>query len=206
VVNQLPPEIKDSADVVELVNLAKSKAGNHLDAIGALDALIETQGPSSESEGLIGGRYKKLYQEAFDPGDKARYLNDAIKHYELGMLLDLNDYYPSSNLPRLYRARKHTGDEDKARAVAQVVYFACRRARERGLVDEFLRPTLLGAAFDAGDVQAAETLHEEIVADGIAGWRLDTTLADLEMSLKHVDDPDRQRALRTVCDRLKGLL
>jgi hypothetical protein len=43
------------------------------------------------------------------PAEKRRYLGKAIESYEKGMQLDLNDYYPTSNLPRLYRAR---GDED----------------------------------------------------------------------------------------------
>ena len=206
IVGKLPPNIKDSPDVVELINLATSKAGNHLEAIGALEALIQSAGPTSEREGLLGGRYKKLYKQATDPADKARYLNEAIEHYERGMMLDLNDYYPSSNLPRLYRRRGRKGDDDKARSVAQVVYCACQRAKGRGAADEWLRPTLLGAAFDAGDVQAAETLYEDIVTEGIAVWKLDTTIADLELSLDHVADADRQAALRSVYDRLKALL
>jgi hypothetical protein len=36
-----------------------------------------------------------------NPEKKRGLLQDAIRHYEIRMTLDLNDYYPSCNLPRL---------------------------------------------------------------------------------------------------------
>lgn len=205
-VDKLPPDITDAAEVIELRNLARSKTGNHLDAIGALEVLIGTAGPSSEREGLIGGRYKKLSAEATDPADKARYLSKAIEHYDRGMMLDLNDFYPSSNLPRLYRERGLKGDADRAESVAQLVYWQCRREQQRGSTNEWLRPTMLGAAFDAGNVEAAEALFEEIVSSDISRWKLESTLDDLERSIKRIADPERQIALRAVYERLKTLL
>jgi len=205
-VPQLPADVAKQPSVSELTSLARSKLGNHRDAIAALEALIATAGPTSEREGLLGGRYKKLYAEAATDGDKRRYLNEAIRHYERGMMLDLNDYYPSSNLPRLYRARGAKGDAEKAVGVAQVVYHACLRARERKAVDEFLLPTLLGAAFDAGDVEAAQTLLDEIEGADTSTWKLATMLPDLELSLRHVTDAGQQAALSAMVTRLKQLI
>ena len=201
----LPPDVTRQASVIELANLATSKLGNHVQAITALEALIRDSGPTSEREGLLGGRYKKLYSQATG-AEKLRHLNNAIKHYELGMLLDLNDYYPSSNLPRLYRARGSRGDAEKAKATAQVVYFACQRARQRGASDDWLKPTLLGAAFDAGDVEAAEGLQDEIAQEGPAAWKLATTLDDLELSLQFVAEDTQRTALRDVLEGLRKLL
>src|SRR5499433_2508921 len=184
-VPQLPSDVAKQPSVSELTSLA---------------------GSTSEREGLLGGRYKKLYAEAATDGDKRRYLNEAIRHYERGMMLDLNDYYPSSNLPRLYRTRGAKGDAEKAVGVAQVVYHACLRARERKAVDEFLRPTLLGAAFDAGDVEAAQTLLDEIEGADTSTWKLATTLPDLELSLRHVTDAGQQAALSAMVTRLKQLI
>ena len=202
---RLPADVAKQASVTELMSLAHSKSGNHLEAIAALQTLIATLGPTSEREGLLGGRYKTLYAQASD-ADKRRYLNEAIKHYERGMMLDLNDYYPSSNLPRLYRARGAKGDAEKAIGVAQVVYHACLRARQRNATDEFLLPTLLGSAFDACDVDAARTLFDEIVATDTSKWKLDTTLPDLELSLRYVTGADGQAALRAIADQLKQLI
>jgi hypothetical protein len=204
-VTQLPSEIATQPKVVELVNLARSKLGDHLEAIGALEVLIQNFGSTSEREGLLGGRYKKLYRSATG-GDKARYLNRAIKHYELGMMQDLNDYFPSCNLPRLYRARGAPGDLKKAAEVAKVVLYACDRARSRNLADEWLRPTLLGAAFDAADVETARALLVEVEQEGAASWRVETTIEDLHDSLEYVPDEPRRSALTDIVARLRTLV
>jgi len=201
----LPPELAQQPNLVEVANLATSKLGDQEKAIAALEALIQSSGATSEREGLLGGRYKELYKAATG-ASKVRCLNSAITHYELGMMLDLNDYYPSSNLPRLYRARGWKGDTEKARAVAQVVYFACQRAKQRNASDKWLRPTLLGAAFDAGDVVAAEELSREIQQEGPEAWIMQTTLNDLEGSLQFVTEADKQSALREILDGLRQLL
>lgn len=205
-VDRVSADVKAQPNVAELTNLAKSKLGNHLEAIGALKSLIENSGPTSEREGLLGGRYKRLYAQASNAGEKTRFLNDAIKHYERGMMLDLNDYYPSSNLPRLYRLRGSKNDAAKAQAVAQVVFYACQRAKERGLADEWLPPTLLGAAFDAADVEGAEELVQEIEQEGASSWKVETTLPDLEQALLHVADESRRSQLRDLLVRLQALL
>jgi tetratricopeptide (TPR) repeat protein len=201
----LPPAMARQANVAELTNLAKSKLGNHIEAIAALETLIRDAGPTSEREGLLGGRYKKLAAQATG-NDKQRHLNNAIQHYEAGMMLDLNDYYPSSNLPRLYRQRGYKGDAEKAAATAQAVYFACQRARQRGSADDWLKPTLLGAAFDAGDVDEAEGLYREILQEDPASWKLESTLDDLEVSLQYVSDQSKQVALAKVLQQLRALL
>jgi hypothetical protein len=63
---------------------------------------MRTSGDTSERRGLLGGRYKKKWAKSRNLAD----LDRAIAEYETGMKLDLNDYYPSSNLARLYRTRK----------------------------------------------------------------------------------------------------
>ena len=129
---------------------------NHDNAIGALRELILTSGDASERRGLLGGRYKKKWAATKSSAD----LDRAIVEYEAGMKLDLNDYFPSSNLARLYRTRGRKGDDNRARISAAVTLTACERARLRNSNDEWLNPTLLGAAFDAGDVEKAQELAE----------------------------------------------
>lgn len=201
-----PATIRDIPVMREQRCLAVSKSGNHLEAIGALEELIALQGDSSERQGLLGGRYKKLYASVTNETDKARNLNRAIQHYERGMKLDLNDYFPTCNLPRLYRLRGQEGDEERAQAAAIVTRLACERAEERGSTDEWLRSTRLGAAFGAGNISAATGLVTEIErSDELASWKLDTTLVDLERDIEHVADPDRRGAFRALLKRLKAL-
>jgi tetratricopeptide (TPR) repeat protein len=204
-VGTLPPELAGGPEAREHRAFALSSAGKYVEAIAELDALIATAGPTPERLGLLGGRYKRLLKNAASTAERVRYLDQAIQHYERGMELDLNDYYCSSNLPRLYRERQRRGDEERARSTLGVVIAACERALKRGAGDEWLRATLLGAAFDAGDADKAEELADQVVAEGGAKWKLETTLGDLARSAGQVTDPERRARLEAVHARLAPL-
>jgi hypothetical protein len=201
-IGKLPAGLADLEEVRELDALAVSNAGKPVDAIAKLEALIVTSGPTPERLGLLGGRYKRLYAKAATAPEKLVYLNESIDAYEKGMELDLNEYYCSSNLPRLYKARMRKGDAEKAQSVSQIVIAACKRAKNRGLADEWLRPTLLGAAFDAGDCDEAEELAADIAVEGTPGWKLDSILMDLRASVAQVEDKDCRDRLTAVLDSL----
>jgi hypothetical protein len=203
----LPEQLRNLPVVQEQRALAVSKSGSHFDAIGALQELIRLQGPTSEREGLLGGRYKKLWAEAREARDQQEaplYLGRAIEHYEAGMNLDLNDYYPSSNLPRLLRTRGATGDEEKSAATAYIARAAAERARERNPADEWALLALLGAAFDLGDVPAAEGLYAEIRNEGMAVWKLETTLSDLKLSSDLLHDAAKKDGLGRVLAQVEA--
>jgi hypothetical protein len=199
---KLPPEVAGQEAVREIDALAVSNAGNPVDAIAKLEALILTSGPTPERLGLLGGRYKRLYAKGATAAEKLVSLSRSIDAYERGMELDLNQYYCSSNLPRLYKARKRKGDDERARSVSTLLVAACERAKKRGLADEWLRPTLLGAAFDAGDADKAEELAAEVAADGVASWKVDSLLGDLGASAAQVKDKDRRERLAAILGNL----
>jgi MAP3K TRAFs-binding domain len=201
----LPAELQQQPLVKEQRALAQSQDGDHHAAIGALRALIDLVGDTSERRGLLGGRYKRLYAAEQDPARKAEYLDQAIAEYEAGMQLDLNNYYPSSNLARLYRARNDEDDEQKARVAAAVTAVACERARARGGKDPWLKPTLLGAAFDAGDVARAKQLAKEVRREGTAAWQIETTLTDCKTAAQLHPEPPRSKLLEIVT-QLEALL
>ena len=195
---KLPADIREIVEVREIDAFATANAGKPIEAIAKLEALIALSGPTPERLGLLGGRYKRLAAAAATPLDKAAHLTMCIEAYEKGMQLDLNQYYCASNLPRLYRQRKRKGDDERARGVSSVVVAACERARSLGSADEWLRPTLLGAAFDAGDSEKAEELAAEVAAEGAARWKLDTLLGDLAASVALTEDPDRKARMGTI--------
>jgi hypothetical protein len=199
---KLPPEVAGQEAVREIDALAVSNAGNPVDAIAKLEALILTSGPTPERLGLLGGRYKRLYAKGATAAEKLVSLSRSIDAYERGMELDLNQYYCSSNLPRLYKARRRKGDDERARSVSTLLVAACERAKKRGLADEWLRPTLLGAAFDAGDADKAEELAAEVAADGVASWKVDSLLGDLGASVAQVEDKDRRERLAAILGSL----
>jgi hypothetical protein len=204
-IDGLPHELRALVEVKEQRALAVSHSGDHIRAIAGLQSLVDLDGPTPERLGLLGGRYKRLTRAATDSVDRARLLNLAIGCYEQGMQLDLNEYYCASNLPGLYRQRRRKGDEDRAHNVLRGVIAACERARSRNVLDPWLRPTLLGAAFDAADADKAEELADEVEAEGPAAWQLSSLLVTLDNSVGHVADADTRARLRAVLDRLNTM-
>lgn len=208
-IDQMPASLRKLPSVREQRALAQSEMGSPLEAAGVLEELIRTHGPTSEREGLLGGRYKRLYRNMLEKGNNretARYLDLAIKHYMRGMKLDLNDYYPTSNLARLLRTRSEEGDEEQAKTAAYVTLVACERAKERKQGDKWLLPTLLGAAFDSGDADTAERLYKQVREEGPARWQLKSTIRDLETSIMLQQDAATKERLNRVLEKLKGLL
>jgi hypothetical protein len=108
----------------------------------------------------------------------AKYLDEAIDQYERGRVRDLNEYFAACNLPMLLRTRGGPGDAERAARVAVGVVAACERGVELKTADEWVNPTLLGAAFDAGDVDKARALIVRVKAHP-EDWKLETTLDDL---------------------------
>jgi hypothetical protein len=200
-VNNLSGPTKDLPVVQEIYNLAISKTGKHIEAIAALQQLMQLNGETSERWGLIGGRYKKLFKETNDP----KYLSAAITAYDKGMRTDLNDYYPSSNLPLLYRTRARKGDEDNANVAASVALIACERSRQNNSSDVWVIPTLTVMAFASGNMDKAEELYNEMVDNGTQAFALETTIPDLEQAISLTKDKDIASALNATLDKIKAL-
>ena len=204
-IDSLPRGLRDLNVLQEQRCLAQSKSGDHEIAIGALQALIGLRGDSSERQGLLGGRYKQLAAAARAKGDTRayeNYLDQAIDHYERGMKLDLNDFYPSSNLPFLYRQRGSPGDDHQARVSSQLARLAC----ERDAQNPWAKPTLLTLAFFDEDGERAQQYAREVRRQGPATWQLETTIGTLERSVDQVNDPEKKAALASVLADLKRQL
>ena len=215
-IETLPAAVRKSAWVQEQYCLAVSGAGDPATAIGLLEELIARMGDTPERSGLLGGRYRRLWSAARDARkaagatqssvDERRYLANAIKAYARGMDLDFNEYYCSCNVPALLRERRGPGDLEQAALVEHFVVAACERARARGSTDEWLRPTLLGAAFRTGNVKHASSIADDIESEGAATWKLETTLSTLALAISQTEDPDKRSGLQGVYDRLVSLV
>ncbi|MGC1892133.1 MAG: TRAFs-binding domain-containing protein, partial [Pseudolabrys sp.] len=186
-VRKLPPRFADEPEIQENRAFAAAQAGNDVQAIAELETLIDLIGPTPERLGLLGGRYKRLANvAAASEAERRQALDKAIGYYEQGVELDLNAYYCSSNLPRLYRKRAKPGDDERAQTVLRLAIAACERARRLQVADEWVRPTLLGTAFDLGDPDKAEELADAIIAEGAPKWKVNSVLHDLEDSIVQV--------------------
>ncbi|MPV35693.1 tetratricopeptide repeat-containing protein [Georgenia subflava] len=202
----LPRAVAEHPLVLEQQCLALAKSGDVAGAAARLVAVIERHGETSERLGLLGGRYKQLWREATDAAERRRYLDLAIDAYERGTQADLNDYYPASNLPLLYRARGADGDAALAADVQAVTMAACRRTLARGSGDEWVRSTMLSMAFQRGDVAAARELAAAVALEGAVAWRLGTTVQDLRDAVAGQEDDAVRAGLAAVLDELDDLL
>ncbi|MDM0002835.1 hypothetical protein QTI24_29895 [Variovorax sp. J22P240] len=205
----LPQKLRELAVMREQRALAQSKSGDHLAAIAGLNAMIEMGGDTSERRGLIGGRHKRMVNEAKVRNDgraQLRSLNLAIESYEKGMLLELGNYYCVSNLARLYRMRGEEGDEEQAKFVQQLTVVMTESAIASGRADEWARATLLGAAFDAGSYEAAAKAVKLVKREGHAAWKIEVTLADLETSVAQMSDGSIQAKFKDLLQSLRDTL
>jgi hypothetical protein len=204
-VGNLPVHFANESEILEIRAFAAAQAGNNMQAIAELQTLIDLTGPTPERLGLMGGRYKRLIKAATaSDAEKRQALAKAIDCYERGMELDLNAYYCSSNLPRLYRTRARAGDEERAQTALRLAIAACERAKRLNVADEWLRPTLLAAAFDLGEPDKAEELAADVTTEGQAAWKVQSVLGDLEASVVQVTDAAKRVRLSAVIDRIKA--
>jgi hypothetical protein len=214
--DRLPPSLAKIPLVQEQRLLALANTGQPEEAIASLEELNRTYGETPERMGLIGGRYKRLWRAARDARMEAgeerasraerRYLRNAIDHYTRGMELDYNEFYCSSNIAQLLLARGDEGDGERAVIVDPFVVAACERAIRRGEDDAWTRPTLLGAAFRAGDVAKARELADRIDEDGVVAWNLAATISDLKDAVARAAGTEGGPALADMCQDLEDLL
>jgi MAP3K TRAFs-binding domain len=202
-IKKLPSDIAGIQEIRETYAFALANSGNIADAIAKLEEIVALSGPTPERLGLLGGRYKRLFADA-KAEDKTELLDSAIDAYQRGMELDLNQYYCSCNLPRLYRQRKLNDDGVRADIVAKVVLAACERAEKLGLADEWLKQTLLGAAFDARECEKAEKLAAEVRSKPGERWKLTSTIRDLELSTNQAEDKNTKDRMTTILESLRA--
>jgi len=206
--DRLPDSVRELPLVREQRALAISKKGSDPDAIAALTTLIQDAGDSAERRGLLGGRYKAMYRTAIDEGHEAeakQYLTKAIENYTTGMYLDLNEFYCSSNLPRLLRTRGRQSDAKLATTATEVTRAACERRERIDPDDVWLGQTLLGQAADAADLEKATELVERIEGNTAPPWQLDTTNIDLQMSIGLIKDDTVRAEFRALVERLRAI-
>ena len=205
-IERLPAYLARQPLVLEYRVVALAKKDDVVAAAATIEQVIADHGGTAERFGLLGGRYKDLMHKADNPQQRSHYLNKAIDSYEKGMRLDLNNYYPASNLPRLYRQRGSNEDLRRASEAAVIATEACRRAIALGLDDEWTKPTLLGMAFYRGDVVDAQQLKARVEEEGPGAWQLKSTLRDLSTDIEQQDDPAIQQALSQILSALQQLL
>ena len=87
-----------------------------------------------------------------------------------------------------------------------VALVAGERSRRRNPADPWVAPTLLGAAFDSGDIPSAERLLAEMNEEIAPPFYIQSTIPDLRRSLSLLSDAKTSAALAAILAGFQRLL
>ena len=181
---KLPAVLKRTVMLREQLAFALNRLGRRSEALALLQEVVDEQGRSSETCGLIGRIYKDQWSEADKKGEKflaSGYLSKAIQAYREGFETDFRDAYPGINAVTLLEIK---GDREALNLQAEllpVVRFAVKRRLFSTQPDYWDYATLLELAVLACDQQAAEGYLADALASLREPWEALTTANNLKL-------------------------
>jgi hypothetical protein len=186
----------------EQIALAKCKTGDTARAISEIETLIERHGPTSERSRLLGWFYKHRYFESDKRREKQLALKAAIKHYEKGFKLDLNDYGCARNLLVLYPLRNQDGDAGAAASMASHILHVCDHREILNTGDKWVAAARLLVAFHAQNIKQATDLTDSVALADLANWELALCIEFLELLVEQMPR-ESQDAFHSLIDDFK---
>lgn len=205
VVSALAPEVAGSVLVREQNAFALNRRGLHEEAARELEALIEENGPTSESASLL-GRVRKDQWAATVGTDgtvaAAPLLLEAIDAYLMGFEADWRDAYPGINALTLMEV----SDPPDPRRVGlrPLVRYAVERRLASPNPDYWDHATLLELAAIEGDEAGARSLVGRVAGACREPWEPATTARNLGFLREGLARAGRPAAWLT--DVIDGLL
>jgi hypothetical protein len=184
---RLPEPLRNHATIREQLALALGRRNQGDDRRRAVEILNEVErrsGPSAETSGILGGIYKRQFEEFVAAGDDraaAASLDAGIAAYKAGLEADPRDAYPGINLLTLLLRRGAPGDQQTVAEVAPVVAFAVARRGAIGSGDYWDVATVLELAVIQADWSTAERALGRIALLRTEPWMLETTAENLEI-------------------------
>jgi tetratricopeptide (TPR) repeat protein len=176
---RMPRPLQQTRMVQEQRGFALNRLGRREEAAQVLQDIIARQGPSSETNGLLGRVYKDHWKDARQAGDRlsARgFLKKAIEAYVAGFEADWRDTYPGINALTLM-VIADPPDPRLAHLLPVVRYAALHRLREHGTYWDYA--TMLELAVLAGHEDEALDAAAAAAAAAQHAWELTTTLETL---------------------------
>jgi len=198
-VQLFPSELRDQSLIQHQYALALNRLGRWQEAETTLHALIDREGGTSETYGLLG----RIYKDQWFRTEREEFRDRAIDAYRTGFNTDRSDYYPGINLLTLLSGKD---DEDSRRESAALL------PKLRTLIEEILATgryeywdvaTGLELAVLAGDWSAAEALVPEARARAKADWMVKSTTRNLELAGQRMVRPSEKRRLDAVIQGLE---
>lgn len=180
----MPTHVKNTVMVQEQLGFALNRIDEKEQAIRVLETVLQKNGPSSETYGILGRVYKDKYDETIRNKNhiKAKgYLDKAIEIYQKGFDADFRDAYPGTNLITLLEIK---GDSEKVNMLLPVVRYAVERKLQSKTADYWDYAILLEIAIIANEEKMANENLQKALTCPIEKWMLKTTIGTLERLIK----------------------
>jgi hypothetical protein len=179
-VDEMTPPLAGTVLVQEQLALALNRDEQSERAERVLRSLLDRQGPSSETLGILGRVYKGRWQAAARRGETALAqgaLRQAIETYLKGFETDWRDAYPGVNALTLMELRQPP--DERAERLRPVVEYAVERRLASGEPDYWDLATRLELAVLARDEAAASEALADALARVREPWEAKTTADNL---------------------------
>jgi len=188
---KMPGELKRQVMVREQLafalnrraGLAKRRAADRKrdrnQAIRLLKEVIADQGPSSETNGLLGRIYKDLWLET----GLTAHLDKAATIYEAGFEADWRDAYPGINAITMLEVKGDAESLAKRDALTPVVRYSVLRRLEGSEPDYWDYATMLELSVLASDRGQAQHYLGNAVTAVQGKWEAETTARNLNIIL-----------------------
>jgi hypothetical protein len=179
---RFPLPLARTAMVREQRGLALNRLGRGGEAERILLGLIAEQGPSSETNAILGRVYKDSWDKAVRAGDTDRaaaLLDQAIEAYLKGFEADWRDAFPGINAVTLMELRDPP--DPRQRELIPVVSYAAERRLATGQADYWDYATRLELAVLARDEAAARAALARALPAVREPWEPESTANNLRM-------------------------
>ena len=179
---RMPRPLAKTPLVREQFGLALNRLKRSKAAERVLLDLIEEQGPSSETYGILGRVYKDQWDDATQAGEAflaAGLLDKAIGAYLSGFEADWRDAYPGINAVTLMEL--HEPPDPRREQLLPVVSYAVDRRLASGKADYWDHATRLELAVLAQDEPAARRALAGALASVREGWEPESTANNLRL-------------------------
>jgi len=181
-IKAMPNHVQQTVMVQEQLGFALNRAKEHEQAITVLEKVIEGNGPSSETYGIMGRVYKDLFDVARNNENEIlaeAYLDKAMETYIKGFRADWRDAYPGVNAVTLIELK---GKRERLKKLIPVVEYAVLRKLEAKKPEYWDYATLLELAIIENDESKAKENLIKALSCPIEGvWMFDTTLNNLKL-------------------------
>ncbi len=181
---RLPKALAETVLVREQLAFALNRSGEGEKALAILEQVVEDQGPSSETNGLIGRVYKDRWmadRKAGSDFQAAGNLGRAIKAYVEGFEADWRDAYPGINAVTLLDIQGDAESKARQAEILPVVRFAVTQRLRSAQPDYWDHATLLELAVLAGDRDAAAKALGDALSSVREKWEPGTTANNLKL-------------------------